>query len=98
MGSPGTTSLRSSTAASASTCSSASGSGLNDPAPPLAPDLDGVFSQLREEAGRRPLLETAEHDLKRGQVLFQCGQFEECLAPLQSASRVPRLRFESTAA
>jgi hypothetical protein len=65
------------------------------PSSPPPADLDDVFAQLRDEAGRKPLLETAEQDLRRGQTLFQCGQFDACLAPLESAARVPRLRFES---
>jgi tetratricopeptide (TPR) repeat protein len=68
-----------------------------DPPPatgePRAADLDGVFSQLREEATRRSRQSGAEEDFRRGVAALDAGQFDEAAPLLQSASKSPRLRF-----
>jgi len=66
---------------------------LNELAPIEAPDLDGVFEQLRDEVSKRSADDAAAADLQRALVLYQTGDVEGCLVPLQSAARAPNMRF-----
>ncbi|MEQ1870745.1 MAG: tetratricopeptide repeat protein [Vicinamibacterales bacterium] len=63
--------------------------------PAAAPDLDDVFAQMRDEARRRLAIQAAEQDYRRGLDLFRAGQVEESIAALESASLMPRFRFEA---
>jgi hypothetical protein len=65
------------------------------PGPVAGGDLDGVFSQMRDEASRRST--TAADEFKRGLALFNAGQIDECIPVLQAASKAPRLRFATSA-
>ena len=66
---------------------------LNELAPIQAPDLDGVFQQLREEVAMRSATEAAEAEYHRAVALYRTGDLEACIAPLQSAARAPSVRF-----
>jgi tetratricopeptide (TPR) repeat protein len=56
-------------------------------------DIEGVFSQLRDEASRRSAIEAAEQEFRRGLALQQAGDVDGCIAALRSASKAPKLRF-----
>jgi hypothetical protein len=58
-------------------------------------DMDGLFAQLREDASRRSAMDVAEEEYKQGLAFYHNGQIDECISPLQAASRAPRLRFET---
>jgi tetratricopeptide (TPR) repeat protein len=69
---------------------------LNDiqrPAPITTPDVDGAFSQLRDEAAGRSAAETADAHYTRALAFRQAGDIEGCIAALQAASRAPRLQY-----
>lgn len=66
---------------------------LNEMGPITAPDLDGVFEQLRDEVSRRSAIEAAEADYQRARALYQTGNVDACIAPLQAAARAPTVRF-----
>jgi tetratricopeptide (TPR) repeat protein len=70
---------------------------LNDierpPAPMITPSVDGAFSQLRDEAARRPVAQTADAEYTRALAFRQAGDIEGCIAALRSASRAPRLQY-----
>jgi tetratricopeptide (TPR) repeat protein len=64
--------------------------------PPLVPkDIDSVFAQFRDEASQRLSTDTVNQDFSRGMILYQAGQRDEAVAPLEAASRAPRYRFEA---
>ncbi len=73
----------------------------NVPAPKspevAARDLDGVFEQMRREAGLGDDAGSPEREYARAQGLYESGQVEACLAALRSAARSPRLRFKASA-
>jgi tetratricopeptide (TPR) repeat protein len=54
---------------------------------------DGVFGSVRDQAGRRPGLDDAEKDYKRGLALRAKGDVDGCIQALEKASRAPKLRF-----
>jgi tetratricopeptide (TPR) repeat protein len=58
-----------------------------------APDLDGVFGNLRDQASKRTGLDDAEKEYKRGLALRAAGDIDGCIQALEKASRAPRLRF-----
>jgi tetratricopeptide (TPR) repeat protein len=62
-------------------------------APPQGADLDGVFEHLRDDAGRRSQMDTAEEQYRRALFLKEAGDLDGCILALQAASRAPRLRF-----
>jgi tetratricopeptide (TPR) repeat protein len=70
------------------------GSATDDIAAPItAPDLDGVFEQLRDEVIMRSAIAAAEADYQRALVLQRAGDIDECVPLLQSAAREPDVRF-----
>jgi tetratricopeptide (TPR) repeat protein len=67
---------------------------LNDIASPIkAPDLDGVFEQLRDEVTLRSEISAAEADYQRALVLQRAGHTDECVPLLLAAAREPAVRF-----
>jgi tetratricopeptide (TPR) repeat protein len=73
---------------------------LNDikrPAAINAPDVDGAFGQLRDEAARRSPVEAAEAEYTRALAFRQAGDIEGCIVALQSASRAPKFQFAAAA-
>jgi tetratricopeptide (TPR) repeat protein len=62
-------------------------------APITAPDLDGVFEQLRDEVTMRSAIDAAEADYQRALVLQRAGDIDECVPLLLSAAREPAVRF-----
>ncbi len=66
--------------------------------PPVAPppDLDGVFGNMREKAGRRTGLDDSEKEYKRGLALRKAGDIDGCIQALSNASRAPKLRFPTS--
>ena len=70
---------------------------LNDIKRPVlnAPDVDGAFAQLRDEASRKSALAAAEADYTRGMAFRQAGDIDAAIGALQAASRAPTLRFAS---
>jgi tetratricopeptide (TPR) repeat protein len=70
------------------------GSATDDIAAPItAPDLDGVFEQLRDEVIMRSAIAAAEADYQRALVLQRAGDIDECVPLLLSAAREPAVRF-----
>jgi tetratricopeptide (TPR) repeat protein len=70
------------------------GIAINDLAAPItAPDLEGVFEQLRDEVTLRSALDAAEADYQRALVLQRAGDIDECVPLLQAAAREPAVRF-----
>lgn len=69
---------------------------IKRPPEPTAPDLDGVFEQLRDEASARPNADASDADYKRAFALWQSGDVEACIGALESAARTPKLRFAAT--
>ncbi len=61
------------------------------PAPVEAQDLDGVFTQLREDT--HSLAHKADEQYRRGLALRRAGRVEDAIRALQSASQYPGLRF-----
>jgi tetratricopeptide (TPR) repeat protein len=67
---------------------------INDVAAPItAPDLDGVFEQLRDEVTMRSAIDAAGADYQRALVLQRAGDMDECVPLLLSAAREPSVRF-----
>ncbi len=66
---------------------------LSEIAPIKAQDLDGVFEQLRDEVSKRSASQVAEADLQRAVALHRAGDLDACIPLLQSAARVPAVRF-----
>jgi tetratricopeptide (TPR) repeat protein len=67
---------------------------INDLAAPItAPDLDGVFEQLRDEVTMRSAIVAAEADYQRALVLQRAGDIDECVPLLLAAAREPAVRF-----
>ena len=62
-------------------------------APITAPDLDGVFEQLRDEVTMRSAVDAAEADYQRALVLQRAGDIDECVPLLLAAAREPAVRF-----
>ena len=60
---------------------------------PKDEDLNSVFARLRDQASKQ--VDAAEADLKKGLALQKAGKTDEAIAALQSASRAPKLRFQS---
>jgi len=58
-----------------------------------APDLEEVFIQFRDEAGRKTIQEAAEADYRHAIVLKDAGDLDGCIEALHAASRAPSLRF-----
>ena len=76
----------------------ASGGKKKAPTPPAdtgdeGADLDGVFERLRNQASKQ--VDAAEADLKKGLELRKKGKIDEAIAALESASRAPKLRFQT---
>jgi tetratricopeptide (TPR) repeat protein len=70
------------------------GIAIDDIAAPItAPDLDGVFEQLRDEVKMRSAIDAAEADYQRALVLQRGGDIDECVPLLLSAAREPAVRF-----
>src|SRR5262249_37320331 len=67
-----------------------------NPAAKPPADLDGVFSNLRDQAARRTDWEEAEKEYKRGLSLRAAGDIEGCIKALEKASRSPKLRFATS--
>ena len=65
------------------------------PAPITAPDLDGAFEQLRDQAGSQSPVASAEAEYTRALAFRQAGDIDACIAALQHAARAPRLQFEA---
>ena len=61
---------------------------------PAAEDLDGVFANLRGDAGAAGA-DAAEEVYQRGVALHEAGDIDGSIAALQEAARSPRLRFLS---
>jgi tetratricopeptide (TPR) repeat protein len=61
----------------------------------VSKDIDSVFAQFRDEASQRLSTDTVAQDLSRGMALYEAGQLDEAVAPLEAASRAPRYRFEA---
>jgi tetratricopeptide (TPR) repeat protein len=66
---------------------------LNAMKPIKAPDLDGVFEQLRHEASRRSAAGPELTEYQRALALYRAGDLDGCIAPLQAAARAPDLQF-----
>jgi tetratricopeptide (TPR) repeat protein len=60
---------------------------------PAAPDLEDVFIQMRGEATRKSVQETAEREYRRALTLREEGDLDGCVSALLTASRAPSLRF-----
>jgi tetratricopeptide (TPR) repeat protein len=54
-----------------------------------------VFTKLRDSS--RAAVEAAEHEYERGMTLYEAGQIDDCVQPLQAASYAPRFRFTTGA-
>jgi hypothetical protein len=66
---------------------------LNDMAPIKAPDLDGVFEQLRDEVSKRSAVQGADADYQRALALHRSGDDDGCIPLLRTAAHVPAVRF-----
>jgi tetratricopeptide (TPR) repeat protein len=65
-------------------------------APPItAPDLDGAFEQLRDQAAAQPPSASADAEYTRALAFQKAGDIEACIASLQRASRAPHLQFDA---
>jgi tetratricopeptide (TPR) repeat protein len=60
-------------------------------------DIDDVFVQMRDEAGRRMTGDAADGEYQRALMLRDAGDIDGCIAALERASRTPRLRFVTAA-
>jgi tetratricopeptide (TPR) repeat protein len=66
------------------------------PATPItAPDIDGAFEQLRDQAASRSPIASAEAEYTRALAFRQAGDIDACIAALQHAARAPWLQFEA---
>jgi len=65
-------------------------------APITAPDLDGVFEQLRDEVTLRSATDAAAADYQRALVLQRAGDIDECVPLLLAAAREPAVRFAAS--
>jgi tetratricopeptide (TPR) repeat protein len=68
---------------------------IKKPMPITAPDLDGAFEQLREQAAAEPPSVSAEAEYTRALAFQKAGDTEACIASLKRASRAPRLQFDA---
>jgi tetratricopeptide (TPR) repeat protein len=57
------------------------------------PDLEDVFIQFRDEAGRKTIQEAADADYHHAIALKDAGDLDGCIEALHAASRAPSLRF-----
>jgi tetratricopeptide (TPR) repeat protein len=65
-------------------------------APPItAPDLDGAFEQLRDQAAAQPPSASADAEYTRALAFQKAGDIEACIASLQRASRAPHLQLDA---
>jgi len=56
-------------------------------------DLEEIFEQIRDRAGRRSGDAAADEAFQRGVSLHEAGRDDEALAALQEATRAPHRRF-----
>jgi len=60
-------------------------------------DLEEIFAQIRDRAGRRSSDAAAVEAFQRGVSLHEAGRDDEALAALQEATRAPHRRFAAAA-
>jgi tetratricopeptide (TPR) repeat protein len=68
---------------------------FDDEPAPLVPDLDEVFELFRDEAERAS---GGRSDYDRGVQLREAGRIDESIQAFEAAARLPRYRFDASAA
>jgi tetratricopeptide (TPR) repeat protein len=66
-----------------------------DSGEPESDDVEAVFATLRDSS--RSAMAVAEQEYERGMRLYDFGQIDDCVAPLEAASCAPAFRFATGA-